>query len=238
MMRKPQVLETLAGIAADQRGFVTSAQAQVAGVNRMTLCRLAEAGEIARAGRGAFRMTPDAAEGTQANRLDRLYLAWLMLDAKRTAPARLLAPAEDFVATGMAGAELYGYRPSAENLAGPFVFASLRRRQTHVETAHTIQHRFDARDVVVRRGMPTFDLERLVDEIVHRNDVEVASDFLLYATDVDGGLGMPIDTSYLAHLLRSYARGCGYPMPIGLVSKMVGRRRIETVRKNRLEPAA
>lgn len=54
-MKALDALNITDGIAASQRGLVTSAQALAAGVGRMELSRLAANGHLERVGRGVYR---------------------------------------------------------------------------------------------------------------------------------------------------------------------------------------
>ena len=71
------------GIAASQRGLVTSAQALSAGVGRMELSRLAANGHLERVCRGVYR-----ASGAPSIREEAVWAAWLSLEPAVPAHSR------------------------------------------------------------------------------------------------------------------------------------------------------
>ncbi|MGC4937173.1 type IV toxin-antitoxin system AbiEi family antitoxin domain-containing protein [Kribbella sp. DT2] len=74
----------LAGLAADQWGLVTTAQAEAAGCSRKAIGRFAQAGLLERLAQGIYRLT-----GAPPDPLEDLRAAWLALDPGRSAGDRL-----------------------------------------------------------------------------------------------------------------------------------------------------
>ena len=82
-MKALDALNITDGIAASQRGLVTSAQALAAGVGRMELSRLAANGHLERVGRGVYR-----ASGAPSIREEAVWAAWLSLEPAALAHSR------------------------------------------------------------------------------------------------------------------------------------------------------
>lgn len=75
---------TLGGIAAEQWGLVTAAQARVVGISPQVLAQLADRGALDRLRRGVYRLV-----GAAQDRHTDLRAAWLTLAPERTAAGRV-----------------------------------------------------------------------------------------------------------------------------------------------------
>lgn len=86
-MSQKEALAELAFIASSQRGYVTRAQAEAAGVEDNQLGRLTRGGVLVRVDHGVYRFA-----GAPEHPYERLWVAWLRLDPGRFVADRHLDP--------------------------------------------------------------------------------------------------------------------------------------------------
>ncbi|WP_372699905.1 type IV toxin-antitoxin system AbiEi family antitoxin domain-containing protein [Arthrobacter sp. JSM 101049] len=142
----------LADLAVGQWGMFTTAQAALAGVERMQLTRLAGTGVLERVGQGVYAMSHTIDEHRD------LHEAWLSFDPKATAEERIHMRIEAAVASHTSAAALHGMGdldPSVPELTTP------KRKQT---SRRVKLHRLplDPDEVTLVDGLPTTTPERTI----------------------------------------------------------------------------
>lgn len=158
-MRSADALREVAELSAAQWGMFTSAQAAARGVDRVTLTRLANAGQIVRLTQGVYR---DA--GAPSDRFETLRAAWLSTYPKLLAEQRLgAATVRSTPVSGAAAAELHGIgdlRAERMEFSTP-----VRRQSQRGELRYRIRD-IDPVDVTIKEGLPVTTLERTIADLV------------------------------------------------------------------------
>ncbi len=161
-MRKGLIV--LGELSSAQWGLFTSAQAAERGVSRLDLSRQAEAGLLERVRHGVYR---DA--GAPADEYEALRAAWLALEPKLEAGARLRKSELDSVVSGTSAARLHGIGDLREDR---LEFTTSKRRQTQRAGIHFTIRDLDREHVTIRHGLPTTTVERtLADLVAARTDL-------------------------------------------------------------------
>jgi hypothetical protein len=187
------VLGVLGELSSAQWGLVTSAQAARRGVSRLELSRLADAGLLERVSHGVYR---DA--GAPRDELDGLRAAWLAVDPKVDAGARLVNVEKTAVVSGVSAAGLHGI---GDLRADRFEFTTPVRRQSQRSGVHFTVRALDRSHITVRHGLPVTTVERtLADLVASRTDLTHVAAALGDALRHGG-----IDLEELAHLLPPLA---------------------------------
>lgn len=145
-------------VAAGQWGLFTTAQAERAGITRVQLARLADAGVLERLGRGVYVTT-----STTGDEHLPLRAAWLALDPTRTAEERLVEPTTTSVVSHASAAGLHRL---GDLLDDQHEFTSARRKQT--TRSGIVTHRGDlpANDVTIVEGLPVTTEERTIADLL------------------------------------------------------------------------
>lgn len=144
---------------------VGTAQAERAGITRVQLSRLAEAGVLERLGRGVYVTT-----STTGDEHLPLRAAWLALDPTRTAEERLSDPTTTSVVSHASAAGLHRL---GDLLDDQHEFTSARRKQT--TRSGILTHRGDlpAHDVTLVEGLPvTTEVRTIADLLAAGTDLE------------------------------------------------------------------
>lgn len=124
-MRRKELIDALADVAAGHRGFLTRAQAVAAGADDDDLRRAVRGGWLERAGHGLYRVV---GAGVRAN--DEIYAAWLRLAPGRDARERLAEP--DAIVAGASAAAVYGIGDVPERVHEFIVFSRTQTRDADV----------------------------------------------------------------------------------------------------------
>lgn len=138
-------LRALNDISASQRGLLTTAQAEVAGVPRGVLSRLERAGNLERLAKGVYRMG-----GAPSTREEDVLAAWLSLDPNRVPGSRPNGEGR-VVASGATAAWLQGL---GEIGPWPYEFCCAERRQTQRPGLVLHKRAYDDVDVTIAAGIP------------------------------------------------------------------------------------
>lgn len=145
-MRAVDVLEALELVAAPQRGLVSSAQAQLAGVSKMMLSRMAGRGTLQRVRHGVY-----ALPSGQGDRLMDLRAAWVAAGATG-----------DVVVSGASAAVVHGL---GDVIAARHEFTAASRKQSSQPDVHFRRQQLPASDVVWVDGLPVTTVSRTVADL-------------------------------------------------------------------------
>jgi len=157
-MEAAKAMRALAGYTADQWGLVTTAQANIAGVDNETLARLVEAGLLDHVRRGAYAAT---AAGDDAIREQKA--AWLLLNPSVPAWRRPRVDPHGGVLSHRTAALIHrvGDLP-----AGTIEFTVPRRRASkHPDLSFRIAQLPD-NDVTLIDGLPVTTVERTIADLI------------------------------------------------------------------------
>lgn len=197
-MKAGDALRELTDITANQWGMVTTAQANALGITRLTLSRLAEAGQLERLAHGVYK---DA--GAPDSEFDGLRAAWLGTEPKRLAEDRISDAAGGVVVASTSAASLNGV---GDSWTGRHEFVAPTRRQSQQEGIRFRQRKLTDRDVTIIHGLPAMRIERtLADLLEDLGDQSLVADALgatmkKYSIDVD----------LLSELLSPLAKRSGF----------------------------
>lgn len=162
-MKAMDALNILSDLMASQRGLVTTAQAEAAGVDRHALSRLERNGHIERVMSGVYRSC-----AAPSFREERVYVAWLALD--RAVPAWERARDEsDVVASHGTAAWLMGL---GELNPEPITFTSVERRQSARPGLRLVKASLVRGEIVQVSGIPTTSPERTVLDLLRDGEDE------------------------------------------------------------------
>ncbi|SOD75068.1 predicted transcriptional regulator of viral defense system [Jatrophihabitans sp. GAS493] len=198
-MKSNNALREVAELAAAQWGLFTSAQATARGVDRVTLARLADGGQIVRLGHGVYR-----AAGAPSDRFEGLRAAWLSTQPKLLAEQRLGATTNvSTPASGASAAELHGIgdlRVDRMEFTTP-----VRRQSQRGELRYRIRH-LEPDDVTIKEGLPVTRLERTIADLVEeRYDLSNIADVVR-----DAVTRSKLDEEHLVELLAPLAARNGF----------------------------
>jgi len=145
----------LGRIASTRWGLVTTAQAEAAGIPRMTLSRLAASGVLGRVAQGVYRLA-----GAPELEHEAIYAAWLALSPIESAPAGEI-PA--VVAAGETAATLLGigdFYPEGATFIVP------TRRSTRLDGIRLRTRALSLTEVTFAESVPTLTVERTIADLV------------------------------------------------------------------------
>jgi len=157
-MKTTETLKALDDLTVGQWGMVTTAQAAARGVTRLQLSRLAEQGHIERIGQGIYRDS-----GVPTERFDAVKAAWLSIDPKLTAQARLSLVPFDAIASGATAAYLLGL---GDLVPEPYQFTVPARRQTQRKELVFRVKRLPEDSITLREGIPVTTPEQTIADLV------------------------------------------------------------------------
>lgn len=200
-MNALEALNIIGDLCASQRGMFTSAQAQAAGVSRMTISRLTSYGQIEQVARGVYR-----ASAAPSIREEDVYAAWLALDPTTPAWKRRI-DGEGFTASLDTAAWLHEL---GELKPEPITFMSPGRKQTRNKHLRLLRRRLRPQDVTIVAGIPvTTPARTILDLIAHGEDLSLVASVLADAERNDPNLDIKDDINSLA-IRRGFKRG--YPL--------------------------
>ena len=191
-------------VAAGQWGLFTTAQAARAGITRIQLSRLADAGVLERLGRGVYVTT-----STTGDQYLPLRAAWLALDPTRTAEERLVEPATTSVVSHASAAGLHRL---GDLLDDRHEFTSARRKQT--TRTGIVTHRADLpdHDITVVDGLPVTTAERTIADLLGAGaDTEQVAQMIGQAVR-SGVVDLADLASHLAPLAPRYRQSDGHAL--------------------------
>jgi predicted transcriptional regulator of viral defense system len=170
-MKSTDALRVIAEVTAYQWAMVTSAQASMRGVTRLTLSRLAEAGQLKRLAHGVY-MDP----GAPGDQFDDLRAAWLSTDPRKMGEARIKDGADGVVVASASAARLHEI---GDLWASRHEFVSPRRRQSQRQEIRYRQRVLDPQDVTLVGGLPAMTMERTIADLIEDvGDLSLVADAL------------------------------------------------------------
>lgn len=156
-MKALNSIQAINGIAAYQQGLFTAAQAQSAGVGRVTLARLVEYGQIERIGHGVYR-----AGGAPTGRVEEVLAIWIAFEPSSPSYQRDRGP-NGFTASLNTAAWL---QELGELNPTPITFSHPSRRQTRKKGLIFLKRELKEADIVVVSGVPTTSASRTVLDLI------------------------------------------------------------------------
>ncbi|WP_051718261.1 type IV toxin-antitoxin system AbiEi family antitoxin domain-containing protein [Streptomyces megasporus] len=162
-MDRAEQLSALAGLAADQWGLVTAAQAKDAGLNGVQLLRLTEAGLLENVGRGVYLLT----SAGMPRHLE-IKVAWLRLQPRVPAWERSVGDVDSGVVSHASACQLH----ELGDIPAPEAEISVPRRRTTKEPHVRLRTAaLEPVDVTVVDGLPvTTPLRTIVDLLCAKAD--------------------------------------------------------------------
>lgn len=190
-------MNALAGCTADQWGMVTTAQANAAGVDNVTLARLVDVGLLDHVRRGVY-----AAATAAEDPLRQQKAAWLQLNPTVAAWHRPRIDPDGGVLSHSSAALIHGV---GDLLAGPIEFTVPRRRTTKHQDIRFRRADLAESDVTVADGLPVTTVGRTIDDLLADHiDGGHAGD-LIYQALRRG----QVDTGSLTNRIGRHARRYG-----------------------------
>jgi hypothetical protein len=157
-MDRSEQLAVLGGVAADQWGLVTAAQAKSAGLSAVQLKRLTESGLLEIVGRGVYLVV---AVG-QPEHLE-IKVAWLRLQPSVLAWQRSPGDVDSGVVSHASACQLHGLG----DIPAPAVEISVPRRRTTTEPFVRLKTApVDASDITVVDGLPVTTAARTITDLL------------------------------------------------------------------------
>ena len=147
----------VSGIAAGQWGLLTTAQAEVAGVNRSSLARMCDRGDLERVGQGVYVLAGADDE------LSTLRAAWLALAPTATPEERLAELPGAAVVSHASAAGLYKLGDLPHDIA-EFIVGESRRTARDGIRLH--QAHLDAAEVTIVEGLSVTTIERTIADLL------------------------------------------------------------------------
>jgi len=198
-MRAVQVEAALADLAAGQWGLFTAQQAQLAGVSRVRLARLTQAGVLVRLVHGVYVL-----RGAGSGEHLELRAAWLGLDPTRFAHERIGNGPAGAVVSHSSAANLSGY---GDLDADRHEFTTHVRKQTRRPDLRLHRGTLKEAEITLVQGLPVTTAERtVVDLLAAGHDGEHVAGVLAGAVRARA-----IDLAPLAARLAPYAGRAGFP---------------------------
>lgn len=198
-MDRAEQLATLSGMAADQWGLVTSAQARNLGVGGVQLMRLAEAGLLENVGRGVHAL---AAAGLPRHL--EIKVAWLRLQPGVPAWERPLGSRDSGVVSHASACQVHGLG----DIPAPDAEISVPRRRTTTEPFVRLRTAcLDAADITVVDGLPVTTAARTIVDLLRTK----ADGGHVGGVIADAERRDLVDIGVLADAVQPYARKYGLP---------------------------
>ncbi|MGC9670630.1 type IV toxin-antitoxin system AbiEi family antitoxin domain-containing protein [Planosporangium sp. 12N6] len=149
-------LPEIAGVASDQWGMISTAQATAVGADARTLARLAANGQVERLTHGVYRLV-----GSPPGPHDELRAAWIALDPHRTAAERIAAGPIDVVSHRSAAA----LQELGDLDADVLEFTASVRRQTRREDVRIHRGKIGEHDWTLADGLPVTTPLRTIEDL-------------------------------------------------------------------------
>ncbi len=208
-MSRTEALADLAFIASSQRGYVTRAQAEAAGVEDTQLGRLTRSGVLVRVDHGGYRVA-----GAPEHPHERLWIAWLRLDPSRFVLDRHQSPHAWLSHAAAAAVWDLGELPDHE-----IEFVVDRRYQTSRNDVrfHRRSQGLDANEWAIVEDMPVAKPHRVIADLAaaHIDGGHLAR---IMAEAIDLG---HTDVSQLARELGPHAERYGFASGTELVGHLL-----------------
>ncbi|MDO5618204.1 type IV toxin-antitoxin system AbiEi family antitoxin domain-containing protein [Kocuria sp.] len=203
-------LQALEEFASTQWGLVTTGQAQVLGVSRVVMNRLAADGVVQRVRHGVYAL-PSAG----SDPLQDLHAAWLATDRRRGGEERVLA-GPDVVVSHSSAAAVHGL---GDIIPMRHEFTSAVRKQSAQDDVRFHRLMMSDADVALVDGLPVTSVSRTVADVASE-----AIDLDHLASVVRDGLshsGVAYDN--LATALNGSAKRMGFPDGVSLIEACLER---------------
>lgn len=196
-MKVSDALAAAADYTADQWGMITSAQAAAAGIDSVTLYRLADAGHLEQVRRGVY-----AATTAPASRHRDVQAAWLSLNPSVPAWERPKLDPDGGVVSHRAAAALHNL---GDMLVERIELTVPRRRSSRDPLVQLRQRELDDIDVSLVDGLPVTTPARTIEDLLvdHVDASHVA------AVIKDGAQAGTLDLDVLGDRIGPYARRYG-----------------------------
>ncbi|MGW0294735.1 type IV toxin-antitoxin system AbiEi family antitoxin domain-containing protein [Streptomyces tuirus] len=212
-MDRAEQLTILSGMAADQWGLVTAAQAKAQGLSAVQLKRLTEAGLLENVGRGVY-----ALPAAGAPRHLEIKVAWLRLQPTVPAWERPIGGPDSGVISHASACQLHGLG----DIPAPDVEISVPRRRTTTEPFVRLRTAdMNPADVTVVDGLPVTTAARTVVDLLQAK----ADGGHVGGVIADAERRDLVDIDVLAQAVQPYARKYGLrPAATGyeLIEHLVG----------------
>lgn len=159
-MKALEALGLLGDLCASQKGMFTTAQAQLLGINRMTISRLSSHGQLESISRSVYR-----ASTVPSTREEDLYATWLALDPSTPSYCRAFDGTGFTVSLNTAA----WLQELGELKASPFAFSFPARKQTR-KNIRFLKRSLPGSDITIVAGMPTTTPRRTVLDLIDDNE--------------------------------------------------------------------
>ncbi|MGA5124590.1 type IV toxin-antitoxin system AbiEi family antitoxin domain-containing protein [Streptomyces pseudogriseolus] len=196
-MERAEQLAVLSGVAADQWGLVTAAQAKTHGLSAVQLKRLTEAGLLENVGRGVYALS---AAGLP-HHLE-IKVAWLRLQPTVPAWERPIGGPDSGVVSHASACQLH----SLGDIPAPDVEISVPRRRTTTEPFVRLRTAdLPAADITMVDGLPVTTPARTIVDLLHAK----ADGGHVGGVIADAERRDLVDINELAQAVQPYARKYG-----------------------------
>ncbi|MGA5317380.1 type IV toxin-antitoxin system AbiEi family antitoxin domain-containing protein [Streptomyces pseudogriseolus] len=196
-MERAEQLAVLSGVAADQWGLVTAAQAKTHGLSAVQLKRLTEAGLLENVGRGVYALS---AAGLP-HHLE-IKVAWLRLQPTVPAWERPIGGPDSGVVSHASACRLH----SLGDIPAPDVEISVPRRRTTTEPFVRLRTAdLPAADITMVDGLPVTTPARTIVDLLHAK----ADGGHVGGVIADAERRDLVDINELAQAVQPYARKYG-----------------------------
>lgn len=155
-MSSTKVAAQVSDLASNQWGLLTTTQAEAEGVSRLQLARLADAGVIERVDRGIYGVPAAMDERTE------LRAAWLSLEPKVAAEARLADPVSSGVVSHASAAALFEIGDLLSEV--PEITVSTRKQSRRGIRLH--RGALSPEEVTIAHGLPVTTPARTVADLL------------------------------------------------------------------------
>jgi len=156
-MQAAKAMREIARIAETQDGLVTTRQAVRVGVPRLSLARLAEAGDVERLTQGVYRV-----RGADADQYTDLRAAWLAADPARTAAERAADLDHPIVVSHRSAAAVHGI---GNMYADRHEMTAPVRKQSRRSDVAVHRAEVPRSDIAIARGMLVTTIERTIADL-------------------------------------------------------------------------
>lgn len=193
---------SVADLAEQHWGLVTTNQAASVGVSRLQMSRMASSGSLTRVAHGVYRVA-----GAPEHPHEPILSAWLALGGATRSPASGVPPV---VAAGATAAELHHI---GHLWANPLDFVVPTRRSTrHLGIRLRTEH-LDPDEVTFAEGVPTLTVERTIADLVDLlGDLSLVAEVVRDAVDQSRLLSPARLTSHLEPLAARHKMTDGHEL--------------------------